>query len=94
MVENPPANAGGVGSIPGWGTMIPYALRHSQKIKKTKNNLEKNKVGGLILLDFKTYYKANRKSKQYGTGEFPGSPVVRTPRFHCRRHGFDPWSGN
>ena len=27
-------------------------------------------------------------------GEFPGSPVVRIPRFHCRGHRFDPWSGN
>jgi len=27
-------------------------------------------------------------------GDFPGSPVVRAPCFHCRRHGFDPWSGN
>ena len=26
--------------------------------------------------------------------EFPGGPVVRTPRFHCRGPGFDPWSGN
>ena len=26
--------------------------------------------------------------------EFPGSPVVRTPCFHCRGPGFDPWSGN
>ena len=26
--------------------------------------------------------------------EFPGSPVVRTPRFHCQGPGFDPWSGN
>ena len=24
----------------------------------------------------------------------PGSPVVRTPCFHCRGHGFDPWSRN
>ena len=24
--------------------------------------------------------------------DFPGSPVVRTPCFHCRgEHGFDPW---
>ena len=22
----------------------------------------------------------------------PGSPVVKTPCFHCRGHGFDPWS--
>ena len=22
---------------------------------------------------------------------FPGGPVVGTPHFHCRRHGFHPW---
>ena len=26
--------------------------------------------------------------------EFPGCPVVRCLYFCCRRHGFDPWSGN
>ena len=26
--------------------------------------------------------------------DFAGGPVVRTPRFHCRGHRFDPWSGN
>ena len=26
--------------------------------------------------------------------DFPGSPVLRTSHFHCRRHGFDPWLGN
>ena len=25
---------------------------------------------------------------------FPGSPVVRTPRFHCRGHGLHPWAEN
>ena len=25
--------------------------------------------------------------------DFPGTPVVKTPSFHCRGHGFDPWSG-
>ena len=25
--------------------------------------------------------------------EFPLGPVVRTLRFHCRGHRFDPWSG-
>ena len=24
----------------------------------------------------------------------PGGPVVKTPCFHCRGHGFDPWLGN
>ena len=26
--------------------------------------------------------------------DFPGGPAVGTPCFHCRGHGFDPWSGN
>ena len=26
--------------------------------------------------------------------EFPGDPVVGTPRFHCQGQGFDPWLGN
>ena len=30
----------------------------------------------------------------YINREFPGGPVVRTPHFHCRRHGLDSWLGN
>ena len=26
--------------------------------------------------------------------KFPGVSVVRTPPFHRRGHGFNPWSGN
>ena len=26
--------------------------------------------------------------------DFLGSPVVKTPWFHCRGLGLDPWSGN
>ena len=26
--------------------------------------------------------------------DFPGSPVVKTPCFHCRGCRFNPWSGN
>ena len=26
--------------------------------------------------------------------DFPKGPVVKTPDFHCKRHGFNPWSGN
>ena len=25
--------------------------------------------------------------------DFPDGPVVMTPSFHCRGHGFDPWLG-
>ena len=26
--------------------------------------------------------------------DFSGGPVVKTPSFHCRRHGFNLWLGN
>ena len=26
--------------------------------------------------------------------DFPGSPMVRSLHFDCRKPGFDPWSGN
>ena len=26
--------------------------------------------------------------------DFPGSPAIKTLRFRCRGHEFDPWSGN
>ena len=25
--------------------------------------------------------------------DFPGGPMVKTCRFHCREHGFNPWLG-
>ena len=33
-------------------------------------------------------------SCSYGHQDFPGGSVVKTPCFHCRGHGFNPWSGN
>ena len=48
------------------------------------------------------YLSDQRKPEDFRRGQstkeekrdFPGTPVVKTPRFHCRGHGFDPWSGN
>ena len=33
------------------------------------------------------------KNMKAVSGEFPGNPVVKTPHFSCREHGFNPWSG-
>ena len=33
-------------------------------------------------------------SRRVNCWGFPDGPVVRTPRFHCSGHRFDPWSGN
>ena len=36
-----------------------------------------------------------KREIKYGIeGYFPDGTVVRTLHFHCRGHGFDPWSGN
>ena len=37
------------------------------------------------------YSLTDLNAKMWG---FPGSSVVKTWNFHCRRHGFDPWSEN
>ena len=31
---------------------------------------------------------------QGGQEHFPGGLALKTLRFHCRGHGFNPWSGN
>ena len=36
MVKNPPSNAEGMGSIPGWGAKIPHAMMQ-KKILKIEN---------------------------------------------------------
>ena len=45
-----------------------------------------NNVGDLTSIIIIFFLKEN--------GDFPGGPATRTPHFHCRGHGFDPWSGN
>ena len=34
------------------------------------------------------------RNQEEGERDFPGGPVVKTPSFHCKGRGFDPWSGN
>ena len=36
MVKTPCSNAGGMGSIPGWGTKIPYAAPYGKKKQQKK----------------------------------------------------------
>ena len=32
-------------------------------------------------------------SEKHKFQDFPGGPMVKTPRFHCKGCRFDPWSG-
>ena len=43
------STAGGAGSIPGWGTKIPHAVRRGQKVKKqNKSSDEKENTHRLV----------------------------------------------
>ena len=46
-----------------------------------------------VPLDFKQRRTVNYRPQKNTHQDFPGGPVVKTLCFHCRGHGFDPWSG-
>ena len=54
MVKTLPSNAGGEGSIPGWGTEIPHALQCGQKLKKKK----KRELPSTLLSDLWVFWLA------------------------------------
>ena len=63
------SNAGGVGSIPGWGTRIPHAARGSKKNKKIKK---------LQALFIKGLCKINEKEKIFAIHTNSKGVVSRT----------------
>ena len=44
VVKISPSNAGGVGSIPGWGAKIPHASGLKKKKKKNTSNIVTNSI--------------------------------------------------
>ena len=52
---------------------------------KVKGGREGRKVGR---------ERGKEEGNKSRSGDFPGGPVVKTPRFYCRGRGFDPWWGN
>ena len=61
----------------------------SVKLQDTKSTY-KNKLHYL----YTKSKQVKKEIKKTIPGDFPGSPVVKTPHFPCKGHGFDPWSGN
>ena len=53
-----------------------------------------------VTFDFYTFKKQVNKCSVWKielkkeNWDFPGGPVVKTPHFQCRGHGFSPWWGN
>ena len=54
---------------------------HSEQVREQPRNSNRNVMRYL----FKTILPIQ---------DFPGGPVVKTPRSQCRGPGFNPWSGN
>ena len=53
----------------------------------------KAKDASFIFIIWSHFRHRGHKTKYYHKRDFPGGPVVRTPLFHGRGHGLDPWSG-
>ena len=47
-----------------------------------------------LVVDRATQDRKGRTVSEEVKEDFPGGPVVETLRFHCRGHGFNPWSRN
>ena len=48
MVKTSSSNVGGVGSIPGWGTKIPHALRPKKKKKVKQKQYRASLVAQMV----------------------------------------------
>ena len=55
---------------------------HTENEIKSRNPIRYRHCGHRI-----TYKKRTER-------DFPGGPVVKTPHFQSRGHGFNPWSGS
>ena len=89
----PPSRSAGLGSVLSpaqhMGESVICPPRHVDTLKKRWEGADR---------DYCTNSGQNSPTVTLGKREtfqhFPGGPVVKNPCFHCRGHGFDPWSGN
>ena len=70
------------GKFHGQRSVAGYSLWSQKELDMT----EKLSMNALLRL--------NQLLKIYFILSFPGGPVVKTLRFQCRGHRFDPWLGN
>ena len=74
--------------------IMPYAATWMDLEIIILSEVSQRKTYYMILLICRILEKMiqiNLFTKQW---DFPGSPVVKTPCFHCRGHRFDPWLEN
>jgi len=67
-------------------------------VGKVRNNIKVRHLRDLskmLYCIYTTEYYADIKNDKVNLwGTFPGHPVVKTPRFHCREYGLDTGLGN
>ena len=71
----------------------------SKILNESINNIKHNNMGKKVRLTENDLHNVVKESvskilSEMNLREFPGSPVVCTPCFHCRGHRFNPWSRN
>ena len=67
-----------------------------QRGKKDRGNMNRawsTNIHIMVVLGEEGEKGAENIFKEITGREFPGGPVARTPCFHCRRPGVNPWSG-
>jgi len=62
VVKTSPSNAGGVGSIPGWGAKIPHALRPKNK-KQNKQQKQYCNRSNVVTDSIKTLKRVQVKNR-------------------------------
>ena len=82
-----------------WSSVHDLYLHHHMDVYLLIKSLLRNQL--CLLLYFLAEYFPSRVIINGKTGDFPGSPVVKTLCFHCEQEwvsssgcGFDPWLGN
>ena len=68
-----------------WGSPCIHTQKHTHTHTHTHISLQGKKIQGITKIIF---------GHKGILGKFPGSPAVKTPSFHCRMHGFNPWLEN
>ena len=81
-----------------FGSSLSKHLWEIEKLREGENRVPRaRKEGnphGNISVRAKSEPRDMTEDNKGKRWDFPGSPIVRTPCFHCRGHGFDPWSGH
>ena len=83
------------------GSSLMTRQRAAEPKRPGKGTIKKNPESPhpqvLGHVKWNSYFMARQekcKPSNSAPGEFLGSPVVRTPCFHCRTHRFNLWLGN